>query len=68
MRQTRQSGVDLPYAAVRRQIADGIDLVLHLTRWRGVRVVEDLVRVKDYDAPTDRYELVSLVTALEPSE
>jgi pilus assembly protein CpaF len=62
-----QSGVDLPYSAVRRQIADGVDLVLHLTRWRGVRVVEDLVRVNDYDAPSDRYELVSLVTAPEPS-
>jgi pilus assembly protein CpaF len=62
-----QSSVDVPYPAVRRQIADGIDLVLHLARWRGVRVVEDLVRVNDYDAPSDRYELVSLVTAPEPS-
>jgi pilus assembly protein CpaF len=58
-----QSGVDLPYPAVRRQIADGIDLVLHLARWRGIRVVEDLVRLHGYDAPSDRYELSSLVAA-----
>jgi pilus assembly protein CpaF len=62
-----QSGVDLPYPAIRRQIADGIDFVLHLARWRGVRVVEDLVRLHGYDAPSDRYELVSLVPASEAS-
>jgi pilus assembly protein CpaF len=55
-----QSGVDLPYPAVRRQIADGIDLVLHLTRAHGVRVVVDLVRVEGYDAPSDRYKLLAL--------
>jgi pilus assembly protein CpaF len=61
-----QSGIDLPYPAVRRQIADGIDLVLHLARWRGARVVEDLVRVNDYDARCDRYELAPLVSDSQP--
>ena len=32
-----QSGVELPYQAVRYQIADAIDLVLHLGRHRGAR-------------------------------
>src|SRR5262249_5655123 len=45
-----QSGVDLPYAAVRRQIADAITLVLHMSRRDGVRTVEELVRVEGYDA------------------
>src|SRR5207302_10050539 len=34
-----QSGVELPYQAVRYQIADAIDLVLHLGRTQGARVV-----------------------------
>ncbi len=51
-----QSGVELPYQAVRYQIADAIDLVLHLGRRRGARVVRELIRVGRYDVTRDRYE------------
>ena len=51
-----QSGIELPYQAVRYQIADAIDLVLHLERRRGRRVVEELITVGRYDAERDRYE------------
>lgn len=57
-----QSGVDLPYAAVRRQIADAVDIVLHLSRWRGARLVDELVRIERYEAATDRYAIVPLVS------
>jgi pilus assembly protein CpaF len=53
-----QSGVELPYQAVRYQIADAIDLVLHLVRRPGTRVVESLIRVGHYDASQDRYDTV----------
>jgi pilus assembly protein CpaF len=53
-----QSGVELPYQAVRYQIADAIDLVLHLVRRPGMRVVESLIRVGHYDADRDRYDTV----------
>ncbi len=56
-----QSGVELPYQAVRYQIADAIDLVLHLGRRRGARVVEELIQVVRYEAERDRYETVDLV-------
>ena len=55
-----QSGVELPYQAVRYQIADAIDLVLHLGRQRGARVVQELIRVERYDAPRDGYDTVAL--------
>jgi pilus assembly protein CpaF len=51
-----QSGVELPYQAVRYQIADAIDLVLHLGRTQGARVVRQLIRINRYDAEHDRYE------------
>jgi pilus assembly protein CpaF len=51
-----QSGVELPYQAVRYQIADAIDLVLHLGRTQGARVVRQLIRINRYDAERDRYE------------
>ena len=55
-----QSGVELPYQAARYQIADAIDLVLHLGRHRGTRVVQQLLKVGRYDAPGDRYDSVVL--------
>jgi pilus assembly protein CpaF len=55
-----QSGVELPYQAVRYQIADAIDLVLYLARRHGTRVVDELIHVGRYDAERDRYETVDL--------
>src|SRR5712664_3660598 len=48
-----QSGVELPYQAVRQQIADAIDLVLHLGRQQGRRVVRQLLRLGRYDVARD---------------
>jgi pilus assembly protein CpaF len=56
-----QSGVELPYQAVRHQIADSIDLVLHLGRRQGARVVDELIQVMRYEIERDRYGTVDLV-------
>ena len=50
-----QSGIELPYQAVRYQIADAIDLVVHLGRRRGTRVVDELITVGRYEVERDRY-------------
>lgn len=52
-----QSGVDLPYQAVRLGIADCLQLLVHLERRQGRRVVRQIVRVRRYDAAADTYEL-----------
>jgi pilus assembly protein CpaF len=57
-----QSGVELPYQAVRYQIADAINLVLHLGRTHGARVVRELIRIGGYDAQHDRYDADVLCT------
>lgn len=51
-----QSGIELPYQAVRYQIADAIHLVLHLGRSQGARVVRQLLRITRYEVQRDRYE------------
>jgi pilus assembly protein CpaF len=56
-----QAGVDLPYPAVRHQIAEAIQLVLQLTRHRGVRRVSEGVRLMRYVPETDRYDVETLV-------
>jgi pilus assembly protein CpaF len=58
-----QSGVDLPYAAIRHGIAECLQVLVHLERCHGRRVVTELVRVRQYDAVTDRFDLEALAPA-----
>ena len=62
-----QGGVDLPYTAVRRLVAECVDLVVHLERRRGVRSVTQVVHVGAYEADRDGYRL-TVHTPLEPDE
>ena len=41
-----QSGVDLPYTAIRHHIADSIHLLVHLERHKGRRLVTEVLRVR----------------------
>jgi pilus assembly protein CpaF len=51
-----QSGVDLPYRAIQSNIADALDLVLHIERRNRRRYVAELLRLSGYDPSQDRYE------------
>jgi pilus assembly protein CpaF len=55
-----QSGVELPYAAVRRNIGDAVHLLLHLERRQGRRYVAELVRVQGFDPDSDSFRTTSL--------
>jgi pilus assembly protein CpaF len=55
-----QSGVDLPYAAIRHGIAECLQVLVHLERRHGRRVVTELMRVRQYDTATDRFALEAL--------
>lgn len=52
-----QAGVELPYSAIRANIADAIELLLHIERRHGQRLVAELLRIDRYDQSQDRYEL-----------
>jgi pilus assembly protein CpaF len=52
-----QSGVELPYQAIRQQIADAIQFVLHLSRESSRRYVQEVIRVGRYNGARDCYEL-----------
>lgn len=52
-----QSGIELPYQAVRQQIGSAIGLVLHLERVKGARRVAELVSVTSYDGVRDDYDV-----------
>lgn len=51
-----QAGVELPYHAIRHQIAGSIDVVVQLGRRHGVRTVSDVQRLRRYVPDLDVYE------------
>ena len=51
-----QGEVDLPYRAVRRQIAETVRYVLHLGRKDGRRAAEQLLVLTRYDSDRDEYQ------------
>jgi pilus assembly protein CpaF len=55
-----ESGVELPYAAVRRNIGDAVHLLLHLERRQGRRYVAELVRVQGFDPDSDSFRTTPL--------
>jgi pilus assembly protein CpaF len=55
-----QSGIELPYAAIRTNIAEVVNLVVHIERRRGQRLVSEVLQIKRYLPGDDRYELLGL--------
>jgi len=62
-----QSGVDLPYTAIRHGIAECLQWLVHLERHQGRRIVTQVARVRRYDAITDRYDVEIAPTSAGPS-
>jgi pilus assembly protein CpaF len=52
-----QSGIELPYQAVRLGIAECLQVLVHLDRQQGQRVVRQIARVRRYEAASDTYAL-----------
>ncbi len=52
-----QAGVDVPYRAVRHQIGEAIQVVVHMTRTAGRRTADELLRVLRYVPDDDRYDV-----------
>jgi pilus assembly protein CpaF len=54
------SGIELPYRAVRSNIAEALNLLVHVERRHGQRFVTEVCHVRGYDAASDRYDLEKL--------
>lgn len=52
-----QSGIDLPFHAIRSSIADCINMLVHIERRGGRRYVSELVTISRYDQAHDQFEL-----------
>jgi len=52
-----QAGTELPYRAVRANIAETVNLLVHIERRDGRRLVSEILALKSYDPALDRYDL-----------
>jgi pilus assembly protein CpaF len=51
-----QSGIELPYAAIRAKIADALNLVVQIERRHERRFIAEVFQIKRYLPVEDRYE------------
>lgn len=63
-----QSDVQLPFQAIRSSIGDSINVLLHIERRNGRRIVSELVEVDGYDQARDRFEFRTHYQASEARE
>jgi pilus assembly protein CpaF len=50
-----QSGVDLPFRAVKTNVGDSVNVVVHLERRPGRRLVSEVVEIHGYDSNRDEF-------------
>jgi pilus assembly protein CpaF len=55
-----QSGVELPYRAIKTNIADSLNLLVHIERRPGRRYVSEVMRITGYEPEADRYHLTPI--------
>jgi pilus assembly protein CpaF len=51
-----QSGVELPFRAIKRNITDSLDVVVHVERRPGRRLISEVIEIKSYEPDTDRFD------------
>src|SRR5207302_2228544 len=57
-----QSGIDLPYKAIKAGIADSINLLVHVERRHGSRLIREILSVESYSPTEDSYQLNTVFT------
>ena len=52
-----QTGVEMPYSAIKTNIADSLNLIVQIERQSGKRFVSEVLEIRGYDRGADRYDL-----------
>ena len=55
-----QSDVDLPYRAIKSNIADSLNILVHLERRPGRRFISEVAEISGYKPGLDRYDLIPI--------
>jgi pilus assembly protein CpaF len=52
-----QSGVEMPYRAVKMNIADSLNIIMQIERRPGIRFVSEVLEISGYEPENDHYDL-----------
>jgi pilus assembly protein CpaF len=55
-----QSGVDLPYRAIKTNIADSLNVVVHIERRPGRRFVSEILEINGFDPDADQFDYAAV--------
>ena len=55
-----QSGVEIPYKAIKANVAESLNLVVQMERRPGARFVSEVSEILSYEPEADRYRLESV--------
>jgi pilus assembly protein CpaF len=58
-----QSGLQIPYAAIKANIADSLNIIVQIERRPGKRFVSEVLEIRRYDVSTDQYDFCQLAVA-----
>lgn len=58
-----QSNVELPYQAIKSNIADSLNLLVHIERRLGQRIVSEMTELRSYSPGTDQYEITRIYSS-----
>jgi pilus assembly protein CpaF len=62
-----QSGVEMPYAAIKGNIADSLNIIVGIDRRPGIRFVSQVLHVAKYDVQRDNFEFDAVYSRCNPS-
>ena len=58
-----QSGVELPYRAIKTNIGDSLNVVIHIERRPGRRFVSEVLEINSYDPDSDLFDFCAVYIA-----
>lgn len=58
-----QSGVDLPYRAIKTNIGDSLNVVIHIERRPGRRFISEVLEINSYDPDSDLFDFCAIYVA-----
>jgi pilus assembly protein CpaF len=60
-----QSGIEIPYRAIKSNIADSLNVVVQIERRPGRRIISEVIEIKSYDPDTDLFDCCSMFQKAE---
>jgi pilus assembly protein CpaF len=60
-----QSGVEMPYLAIKSNIAESLNVIVQIERRPGRRFVSEVLEIRGYDLSNDQYHFHNVFRATE---